>query len=337
MARRPIPPRVAALLEDYEPQIEAAFLDAMRSLRAGASLQRLTAALEIGDIDGALEALDLSPAALQRFEMQVAAAYQAAGAEAAAAAVPEIVPPPRFDLRNPGAEEFLRHLGGDKITRITEDQRALARSVLQEGLSRGRNPKTTALDLVGRVDKRTGRREGGILGLTAPQAQVVDNLRSGFANEDPAVLRSYLSLKRRDGRSARTVAKALREGRALTAAEREILLRRLSNSYLQLRGETVARTETITAVSSARHEALAQAVGQAGLSGESVEREWRSARDNRVRHTHHGLDGQRVRGLETPFVDEEGTRMRFPGDRRFGAGAASVVNCRCVVIHRITL
>lgn len=324
--------QIAALLDQYEPDIRAAFLDAMRDLRAGVDLKALAAALEAGDIEGGLSALRLDDAALTRFERKIAEAYLAAGEAAAPLAAPEFAPRLRFNMRSLGAEDFAR-LTGDKITRITTDQRDLARAVIEDGLRRGQNPKTTALDLVGRVSKLTGRREGGIIGLTAPQEATIRDLRAGLAAGDPEALRRYLSLKRRDGRSDRTVMRALREGRALTAAERQLLLTRLSNSYLQLRGETVARTETMAAISAARHEAMAQAVAAAPPDWRIV-RTWVAADDGRTRHSHAAMDGQQVEGLETPFVTGAGVRLRYSGDRKFGAGAEEIINCRCTQTHR---
>ncbi len=68
-------------------------------------------------------------------------------------------------------------------------------------------------------------------------------------------------------------------------------------------------------------------------------KEWVSAQDHRVRGTrpedhasHVGLNGTRLDN-EDIFVDpRNGDHLRFPGDPK--ASAASVINCRCRVVHQ---
>ncbi len=326
--------QIAALLAEYEPQVGRAFREAMQNLRDGVDFAALVRALEVGDIEAALAAMDLSPADLQRFEMTVASAYQAAGA-VAAASIPQIAPRLKFNMRMPGAEMFLRDFAAEKVTRTISEQREMIRDALGENIRRGQNPRAAALEITGRIDPLTKRRTGGIIGLSAPQEATMRTIRAGLASGDPATLRHYLSLKRRDGRSVRVVLRALKESKPLAKADADLLLERLSNSYLKLRGEVVARTETLGAVSAARHEALAQGMAGSGLDEAVLVRTWRSAHDSRVRHSHSAMLVREVRGLETPFVTGNGHRMRFPGDRRFGAPASDVIQCRCVVTSRL--
>lgn len=53
---------------------------------------------------------------------------------------------------------------------------------------------------------------------------------------------------------------------------------------------------------------------------------WRTRRDNRVRVTHGGLEGNRV-PLNNSFVTFEGDELRFPGDPL--APIRATANCRC--------
>src|SRR5690606_5050915 len=83
----------------------------------------------------------------------------------------------RFNARSPRAERWLSEHSSQLITDITEDIRIAARQHLVAGMEAGLNPRTTALSLVGRIDRATGRRVGGVLGLTSAQERFVTNAR----------------------------------------------------------------------------------------------------------------------------------------------------------------
>ena len=112
----------------------------------------------------------------------------------------------RWDVRNLAAEEWLRLHSSTLITGIVQDQETAIRTALEAGLARGDNPTRTALDVVGRVNRVTGTREGGIIGLTAHQAGYVDNARRELSSGDPSAMRNYLDRGRRDKLFDRTVA-----------------------------------------------------------------------------------------------------------------------------------
>lgn len=108
--------------------------------------------------------------------------------------------PLRFDMTNPRAERKIAKLSGEAITRITEDQKLAARETILAGFEKGRGPKEIALDLAGRVNRVTGNREGGILGMTSRQAEAARNLRDRLESNDPAEMRKVLDMNLRDRR-----------------------------------------------------------------------------------------------------------------------------------------
>lgn len=324
------------LLERYGREIADAFMAAVADLRAGADLQRMIAAIAIGDMEAAIAAMHLDAAAYSALLESVRAAYVTSGSMAAgfiteAAAVTAII---RFDTRNVRAERWLANHSSSLVTRIVEDQRQAVRGALTAGMVRGENPRTTALDIVGRIDRASGKRDGGILGLTQRQQAAVEAARAELRSGDPAKLKNYLERKRRDKRFDKTVKRAIAEGKAVPAETVGKAVRQYKNRLLELRGTTIGRTESLTALRAARYEANLQAVERGDVKESAIRRTWRDAGDLRVRHTHSTLDGQSV-GLREAFVSSSGARMLYPGDTSLGAPASEIIGCRCDVDYRI--
>lgn len=339
--------QIEELLAKYEPEVQRAFLDAMDDLRTGVDLAAVTRALENGDLDAALDALNLDGAALNNLQTVIATVYAQAGQQAVKE-LPMIRSEGgqrihfRFDVRNPTAEAWLREQSSSRITGPVgsiEAIREAIRPVLEQRLSEGQNPRETGLDVVGRINRVTGQREGGLIGLSAPQIDVVEKVRVGLLSKDPEAVREamrhYLTLGRKDGRIAKSIEKLLDDGKKPNREGVEKLLRHLKNSYLLLRGEIIGRTETLKALNAARHEAFVQSLAKTNYGPHQVIKTWQSAGDGRVRHTHAGLNGQKVMGLETSFASPGGAMMQYPGDTSFGAPASEVIGCRCICSYRI--
>jgi hypothetical protein len=331
--------KIDALLDEHAPLIQAAFMASIADIRSQITLKLLVERLERGDIAGALDALNLDRGAFSRVENAIAQAYNAGGTAMTGnmptlrdRAGARIVV--RFDARNVRAEEWLRAHSSNLVTRVIEEQRSSIQSVLQAGLQAGQNPNRTALDVVGRLSRATGRREGGLIGLSGPQADYVASARAELLAGDPTSLRSYLARSRRDKRFDRAVMKAI-EGGKLDAATIDRIVGRYSDRLLELRGQMLARTETLTSIHAAKHEGFRQGLDKTNYPPEAVTRVWRSAGDNKVRHTHAAMNGQVVNGLETPFLSPSGAMMRYPGDTGLGAGADEVIGCRCDDDYRI--
>ena len=331
--------KINALLDEHAPLIQAAFMASIADIRSQITLKLLVERLEHGDIAGALDALNLERAAFSRVENAIAQAYNAGGTAMTGnmptlrdRAGARIVV--RFDARNPRAEEWLRAHSSQLVTGIIEDQRASVRVALDIALQAGQNPNRTALDVVGRVNRATGRREGGLIGLSGPQADYVASARAELSAGDPASLRSYLQRSRRDKRFDRAVMKAI-DGGKLDAATIDRIVGRYADRLLQLRGEMLARTETLTSIHAAKHEGFRQGLDKTNYPPEAVTRVWRSAGDNKVRHTHAAMNGQVVKGLDAPFLSPSGAMLRYPGDTGLGAGADEVIGCRCDDDYRI--
>ncbi|MCS0459533.1 head morphogenesis protein [Rhizobium favelukesii] len=324
------------LVDKLSPTLEKAFLDAIDDIKSEIVLREVVAYLKRRDIEGAIQALHIDPAAFRPLSEALRQAYNAGGL-LTSQNMPRLFDPMggrvvfRWDVSNQGAEANLRTLSSTMITNITEGTVAAARETIVAGYSQGSGPNKIALDLVGRKSAVTGKREGGVLGLNGPQAELVERTRINLLSGDPALMKKYLALKTRDKRLDGRVKRAIAAAKPLDAETLNNVLMRLRDNNLRLRGYTVARTETVTAVLSAKHEAFLQALSKSNRDATLVTRKWRSSGRSNVRHTHQVLNGQEIRGMDLPFQSPSGALLRYPGDTSLGAGAAEVASCVCDV------
>lgn len=235
----------------------------------------------------------------------------------------------RFNVTNPVANRRIEQLAGKKIVEITDDVREAAKETILHGYAAGRGPRDIALDLIGRVNRHTGGREGGMVGLTGNQAAAARNFRQRLESGVPGEMAKALDMKLRDKRFDSTVLKHIEAGKALPQDVINRMYGRYVDNALRLRGETISRTETGKAVHEAAHESFRQGLEKTGYSPDAVVRTWRSAGDRRVRDSHQEMDGQTVRGLNTPFKTPAGALMMHPLDASLGAGPEEIINCRC--------
>lgn len=330
MARRPTQQRLfRELMAKYGLEVAQAFMDAIDDLRSNVELQKVIAALERGDLQGAVDALHLNRAAFAGLEAKITEAF-IAGGQGAVASMPAAVSIGfRFDPGNQRAASWIRQFSGNLITGLVDGERQQARDFLADGMARGAHPRSVGLDLVGRISRATGQRTGGLIGLSGPQRVYVQSARIELASADPKLLKHYLTRTRRERRYDRTVLKAIREGKAIDRDTASLMVTRYSARLVQLRGEVIARTEGLPAIRAAKHEAYQQLIDEGRIAEADIERGWHTAGDRRVRDTHEGMSGQTMRGLSLPFQSPSGALLMFPGDTSLGAGTDEIVACRC--------
>ena len=341
MARKPTLRQVFdKLLARFDPEIRKVFLVSISDIKSRTVLKILIERLDRGDINGALEALNIERTAFARVEDAISQTYSTGGS-AMAEYLPAILDTTgshiviRFDVRNIRAEQWLKDHSSNLITSIVDEQRNNVRTVLEQGMAQGNNPRTVALDIIGRINPLTQRREGGIVGLTQQQMQFVTNAKDELSSGNAVEMQKYLGRTRRDKRFDSVVRKAIKEDSTLNSATVDKIISRYSDSLLKLRGDTIGRTEALNSLNSSKDEAFQQGLEKAGYSHQSVTKIWRSSGDNRVRHSHSAMNGQKVKGLNSAFVSPFGARMKYPHDRSLGAGPEEIINCRCIVDYRI--
>jgi|SRR5215813_9063932 len=319
--------RLDNLMETWDPALRRAFMESVYNMRDAAQLDLIIRFLEQADIESALRAVNLDPVLWLPWDKGIRATFEAAG-EATAAVVPvidlaggfrtEFI----FNVRNPAAETWLSTRSSMEIVEILADQRTMIREYLTTGMAAGNNPRTVALDLVGRISADTGRREGGVIGLTQSQMQWVVNYEEELRSDNPL---AALSRALRDRRFDSVVRRAAAEDTAIPEAQINAMVRTYTNRAMRYRAETIARTEALTSLHEGQRQALQQAMA-AGINPGSVRYIWRTAGDNRVRDSHAEMEGE-VRPEGEPFISGDGNYLEYPGDPK--APPEETINCRC--------
>lgn len=312
-----------AMLDSLEGQIAQAFLRAVADRVRRASLKEIEAGVVAHDVEAILRAAGLTSAELTQVTETIRAGYiAAAAAEGAAAGV-------IFDVRNDAAVRWLAEMSARLVVEITGKQEAALRIALEEGLRHGRGPRSVALDIVGRVGA-TGRRSGGIVGNHDLAAGWISNARGELLNLDPA----YFVRKARDKRFDGTIRKAIKAGKPLPAKTLDAIIGRYADRLLKLRGDTIGRTEALTAVAAGREQAWAQGITEGLYKAGDITRKWDATMDARTRPAHAYMDGQR-RAFGVPFQSLTGALLMHPGDSSLGAGGADTIQCRCYVAAKV--
>jgi len=345
------PRELELLARRLEPAIRRSFEQAVAGMRNQAQVDHLAELLRAGQVDMVLEALGFDSEAFSPMAESVRQAF-VAGGDAGIKELPRLsmrqqvrggynpaVETPtlrfRFDMRNRGAEGWLQENSSRLIVGIVEDQRQMVRQHLVRGMAAGQNPRQSALELVGRVGE-TGRRAGGVVGLTSQQAQYVANVRQQLASGDPKQMAAYFDRQRRDKRLDGIVKRAIAGSKPVAAADIEKIAGRYADRLLSLRGEMIARTESLTAMNAGRDEAYRQQIESGRLAPENVTCGWSATGDDRTRHSHKAMNGQKRRFGE-PFQTPGGALMRFPGDTALGAPAEETIGCRCTKTYRVDM
>ena len=334
----------AQLIAELQPEIKRGFVASVTDLSAQVDWRRLLENLEAGNIEGAIAALNISPAAWSEYSASVTNAYATSGSAVAAqiqqAGIGSIGT--RFNMTNPRAEAWMRENVGGSITGFVREQIEVARTVIAEGYAAGKGPRNIGTDLVGRVERPGGARQGGVMGLDAPRDQrlrkVVDGMQTPEGVQSLVIKHQNgnLSLRYKVNKStANRILSAYRKGEAVPEAQRLTSERKYRNALLQARGDTVAQTETANAVLAARDEEWRQVMESEGIQPNQILKTWRHARGVTIYHRedHLAMSGTTVRGIDTPFQFPDGVRMQYAHDP--AGGAKHNVNCACSVDYQV--
>lgn len=221
-----------------------------------------------------------------------------------------------FDPGDPASAAAMRQLQLNLIREIGNVQREVIREALASALDQGLGAQEAS-----RLFKES-------IGLTSHQFGAVQNYRHLLVTQNSDALHRAL----RDRRFDSTVRTSIATGTPLSSTQIDRMVDRYKSRMIDMRAETIARTESLRSTNMARQAAIGQMQEQTGLEDNRIKRIWNATMDSRVRDTHAEMNGQE-RGKEEPFVSPAGFELMFPGDP--AAPAAEVINCRCVLTLEI--
>lgn len=331
-------------LDRLWPKMRDAFTKAMNSAHRNVDLQALKAAITSRDVEAALKALNVTPGLLGVLPEAISAAFIGAGKRSVESVVFATRRKPvgrrvigGFDPGNPVAADWMRENGARLVTEILDAERAKVAAVLREALLAGEGPGAPARALAGRVVQ--GRRKGGLVGLTADDAEYMRMMREALLSPtgpDTPVRGAKKFWIGRDGKlksaySARNrrfdgmIKRAIEAGKPLNEDDAARALDGFRNKLLKNRGENIARTEIAAAQTAGQDRAYAQMLEDGQIT--AVDYVWDATGDSKTRPSHAAAEGQTVEHGQ-PFT-VGGYPMMGPGDGSLGAPASETVRCRC--------
>lgn len=322
------------------PEIREAFLQAISEITDRAVVSEMIKAIEEGDFEKLYEMTGITPAVFDNLLTEIENVYASAGSDAVKE-WPKLIKTsagnfiPSFNMRNSAVEKQLSDFSSAFITRITEEMKKNIQIILTESMTRGENPRTTALNIVGRIDPITKKRVGGIIGLSENQVRWVMDVRKYLETLDE----SYLNLGLRDKRFDSIFKKAVQSGQRLNAEKIIQIVTAYEQKALKYRADTIARTETIDAINRAEAMAVQQAIDEGKISKNMVRKWWDDTGDSRTRHSHMEMGKKYSKDkaipVDEPFIFPSGEKCMYPGDTSLGLGPREIINCRCKVQYDI--
>lgn len=319
---------IDALLQQYEPRIREAFLAAIAEITNGVILARVIDALQKGDINAAADAISVDPRAFSEISLILSELYFSAGKAQAKDISESANVNFWFNFMSGEAVNWVSAFANALIARIVSSASESIIGAIRDGIDRGDGPQKIVLDVVGRKNMRTGRRDGGVIGLTEKFQSMLSRAKDNLKSAVPEKMKEYLGLSLREKKMDGLVSSAIRGGRALTNEEVIQVTHLLAKNALNARAALFSGHAARTAIQKAQDDALWQAVRDGLIDADLTTKTWNSQKDNRVRrtHTHVSLDGQTV-PFSQPFVSISGVRLRYPYDP--DADVKETIGCRC--------
>lgn len=295
--------RVARMIERTMSWVRGDVIDdIIAGLRAGADPAEV--AREVAQGEGLSEKLGDAADTLEDI-------YVRAGQEAAGQASRRKDVSFQFDARNPKSATYFDAYRLWLVREMSAEQEQTIQTIAREGILSGKSLDAVARDL--RVT----------VGLTAYQARNVMNYRRELEQLDAAAMLRAL----RDRRYDSALRRAIENNEPLAAEQITKMVEAYHRRYVAYRSITIARTEGLRAANMGVMASAYQAIDDGVVQPQNVVKRWIAKLDQKTRDTHAELNGQEVRGIESPFQSSSGALLAFPGDP--SAPPRETINCRC--------
>ena len=307
----------------FEPKIQSALLAAFKEIKDSVTLTEIETAIKTQGITGAVNILNnLQIEAIIKKELinNINMAVTESGRM-----VINVIPPAgitgtvfSYNILNPITAEYIQTYELNLINKISTNTREAIRNSIQADFIAGRNPLDTA-----RTFKDT-------IGLTPKQELAVRNYRTSLEGLD----RSALKRKLRDKRFDSSVLRAIENKTKLSEDQIDRFVNNYRERFIQFRTNTIARTESMRAISVGEYTSAIQAVNEGAIDADIVRRFWVYQDDSKTRNFHKQIPNLNPEGvrIDQPFVTPLGPLL-FPRDP--SGSAANTINCRCTVVYRI--
>lgn len=299
----------------FEQPIADGLIKAWNAIRNKNTLAQVENALLTGGIEAVMATLNDMEVTLDFYITdELDKAIQASGSTTVGV-IPQdamLTPRFRFDATNPSALSFIRNYKLGLIQSISSNTREAVRNGITADVLSGRNPLDTA---------RTFRND---IGLTPFQEKAVSNYRESLQNLDSDALRRGLRDKRFDNK----ILNAIKNNKPLTTQEVETMANRYRAKYIKFRAETIARTESLRAMSIGSHQTIRQMIADGVIDGDRLRKFWVFTKDAKTRNEHRRIPGMNEEGVmfEAHFNTPLGPLL-FPRDPN--GTAANTIQCRC--------
>lgn len=304
------PEQHAAKIRELEAPMAAAYLAEVRAVESAATVAEVERLIAEDDRDGLAVLLSLGGLTLFT-ELFRTAFIQGAQNELAGRW--------RFDSNTWAVINLLM----GEYRSISDTSAMDLRKTIDVVLANGNTNRNKALDLLG-VKGATARRTGGMVGLPVQMSEWVESARQQLLSGDRAAMRAYLTRKLRDTAYDRFVV----PGTKLTIEQANTISRAYSARLLQSYSKQLAQTYAQAAYEAGRRQGLQQQIDNGILSEDQITKDWQTDKDERVRHSHREMQGQK-QPFNQPFISGLGALMMYPGDASLGASDEDRYGCRC--------
>ncbi|QDP53961.1 MAG: hypothetical protein GOVbin2937_38 [Prokaryotic dsDNA virus sp.] len=334
MARKSLQQRkIEALLQRQSVAVRKAFLEAMQKATNAVDRAELIRLLEAGDIERAAALFRIERGTMFPLSEAIRDAFIGGGLAVADELPKGLSGVFGFDGRHDRAVALAERQAAELVTNISEDAIANARKVIVDGLNTNRSLNSVARDLVGR---KVGRqRVGGVIGLTEPQTDRMINLRSMLS--DPDRIGEYFKdadmkiprYKESDRRFDAMVRRAIKNGKALPAADVDRVADAYKSKASGNRAKGVALDQANSAIAQGRAEAYRQLMDRDEV--ESITKRWQKSPRRHDREDHKAMDGVTIPLNEKfQFAD-----VAMDGPHDPAGGPEHNMYCGCVAIYRV--